>query len=221
MDLKQLKKLADENGLDYQRNANTEQMKALLDAAEINYSEEVKFEEKPVKENFTNLDFELEEVKKEYKAAQTEIDIKKADQKRFVLKEKLKADRNRFKRFLEWERSRNLISVKDDYLLNELQAEDISNLCTCYRSPSAGSFAEVGKEYKYSSYYDESRNKEMYVVYVERFIAPEDQITPQLAWKMSQGFMPQESDYLPGKTQYRRTVLVESEFFKYFKVDEI
>jgi|DEB0MinimDraft_4_1074332.scaffolds.fasta_scaffold14982_2 hypothetical protein len=228
MELKELKELAKSNGLEFAKNATRDQVKALLDAAEIPYNDEPMprdfqleaIESEVKKNNYTSSEYDIDELISEYKMAESSIDIKRADQKRAVIKKKIAEDKEALKKLLIWERRRGIISVSDDYLLNEIEESECTKVCECTnRIPSGGSFAEEGQEYKYKSYYDESRNKEVFVVFVKREIAPEDQISKELAWKMSQGFMPTMDDYAPAKTQVRRVAMVESEFNKYFKIE--
>lgn len=228
MELKELKELAKNNGLEFAKNATRDQVKALLDAAEIPYNDEEiprdfqleSIEKEIKKNNYSSSEYDIDELISEYKMAESAVDIKRADQRRTVIKQKIKEDKDALKKLLLWERRRGIISVADDFLLNEIEEAECTKECECVRAiPSGGSFAEVGSRYKYKSYFDESRGKEVFVVFVVRTIAPEDQITKELAWKMSQGFMPERSDYLPPKLQVRRVSLVESEFNKYFNVE--
>ena len=228
MTLKELKDLAKSNGLDFAKNANMNQMKELLIASGIDFvvgetepeNHEMFEEKKPIKINNYH-DLEVEELIKEYKYAESAIDLKKADQKRFILKGKIKDNAELTLKVLKWERMRKIIGVADNYKLNELEKDECSKSCACIRTiNSGGSFAEVGKEYPYLSYFDEGRGKEVFVIYVDRTIEPEAQISKELAWMMSQGFMPKMEDYAPAKTLWHRVAYVESEFVKYFSIEE-
>lgn len=224
MSVKELKELAKSNGLDFAKNASEKQMKELLIASGVEFQEtaEMEFKEgvKPSK-NYSHHDLELDELIKEYKYAETPVDLKRADQKRFILKNKIEDNAELTLKILKWERMRKIISVADNYKLNSLEKDLCDKTCMCIRTiNSGGSFAEVSKEYPYLSYYDESRGKEVFIIYIDRTIEPEAQIGKDLAWKMAQGFMPEMKDFQPAKTQWHRVSYVESEFVKYFKVDE-
>lgn len=214
MNLKELKTIAKNNNLEFAKNANTAQMTKLLQ--ENGLMPESK------ETSYDNLDHDFKTLVYEYKVAESAIDIKKADQKRSVLRVKLNDHPEKLIDFLKWERSRKIISVGDNYLLNELEKEKLDKRCTCIREiPSGGTHEQVGEEYPYLNYYDESRQMDMFTIYIDRTIAPEAQIDKKLAWKMSKGFMPQESDYAPEKVVWHRMTLNENEFNKYFKVDEL
>lgn len=122
-----------------------------------------------------------------------------------------------YRKLLTWERQRRLISVPDEYALNKMEAETLEENCECYNAPPSGLRCSLGGKYKHTSYFDEARQKEMYMTYIPVVIAPESQIGEKLSWKMSQGFMPEMSDYPSAKTVWKRRVLVDSEWHKYFR----
>ena len=120
-------------------------------------------------------------------------------------------------KFLSWKRKRKLITVAEDYKLNELENEKLEKECQVINSPPTGMRAHLGEVYKFHSYFDQASDKDMYVVYVSRTIEPEEQISKQLARKIAQGFHPTPEEYEPEKTVYHRRVMIEREFLKYFQ----
>lgn len=119
---------------------------------------------------------------------------------------------------LKWERSRKLINVPDEYELNQWEMiNECENECECFQKMTPGLRTEILGRYKYKKYYDETKESDVYVTYVPVHIAPEEQITKELAWKISQGFMPKEEDYLPEKIVVRRFALRESEWKRYLR----
>lgn len=126
-------------------------------------------------------------------------------------------DLDTYKALLTWERQRNLIGVSDEYTLNKLEAETLEESCECFNAPPSGLRCSLGGKYKHISYFDEARQKDMYVTYIPVVIAPEAQIGDELAWKMQQGFMPEMKDYPKAKILWKRRVLVDSEWSRYFR----
>lgn len=123
-----------------------------------------------------------------------------------------------YAKLLTWERQRNLISIPDEYILNKMEADTIQDFtCECHNKPPAGLKAELFGKYKHRTYFDEARQKEIYVTYIPVVIQPEEQIGRELEWKISQGFMPDVKDYPPAKELWNRRVLVESEWNRYFR----
>ena len=81
--------------------------------------------------------------------------------------------------------------------------------------------AQLGDKYRFKTYFDESRGKDVYVTYIDVVQEPEDQISPQLASKIRRGFHPEPEDYLPPKTIIKRVALIDSEWRRYFKESAI
>jgi hypothetical protein len=178
---------------------------------------------------------EIKQLAAEYKLADSQLAIAQVKQKRSVLRAKVKADGNvgALKTLLQWEKSRKLIKVgdADDYLLNELEMNDIpeNRKCTCIRKlPGPGIPAVVGRKYKYTTRFDQSyKNKAtketgnvFYTFYMERTIERRAQISRQLAEKMAMGFMPKEDDFAKERVVIEKRELIESEFDKYFEVED-
>lgn len=228
MDAKQLKEVADKHGIEYAKNANAATMKKILaendihmqDTQDISVQEEAPAAPQP--KSYTNFDHELKEAVALFKGAETSLELKRANQKRHVLKEKIKKEDNKeaLKKLLVWERRHRVIEKADDYLLNEIEQAELSKSCQCINKiGAAGTYAQLGEAYPFTTYFDETRASDMYVIYVNRTIAPEEQIGKELAFKIEQGFMPSLEDYQKPKTVWHRLVLVEREFRKYFRVD--
>lgn len=142
--------------------------------------------------------------------------IKKAI-KIFKLEVLKNEDLKTYRALLTWERQRNLINVVDEYALNKMEADTLEEGCECFNPPPSGLRCSIGGKYKFVSYFDEARQKEMYVTYIPVTIAPESQISQQLEWKMAQGFMPSMEDYPEAKILWKRRVLVDSEWQRYFR----
>ena len=147
--------------------------------------------------------YDLNGIKKAIKILKTEI-----------LKDE---DVETYRKLLTWERQRRLISVPDEYALNKMEADTLEETCECFNAPPSGLRCELGGKYKHVSYFDEARQKEMFVTYIPVTIAPESQIDQKLEWKMNQGFMPSMEDYPEAKILWKRRVLVESEWQRYFR----
>lgn len=166
----------------------------------------------------------LKRIQQGFKAAEklenNEVEMRKLSRDLEVLKTTLREHKNEdiLKKVLQWERSRKLIGVVDEYELNELEEKDANGECRCYTKPrSVAIVAEIGEDYRYTKQFDESRGCDVYTTFLRRRIAPEEQIPPELMRKINLGYMPKEEEYLPEKTQIRRLVLVESEWEKIFK----
>ncbi len=159
-------------------------------------------------------------LKDAYKSASTPLLVKRAEQARGLLRKKIKEDPEALVPFLKWERAVKKISVADEYLLNSLEKELYSDRCLCINQILASTPEQVGEEYPFYSYFDESRGTDMYVVFTNRVIPPESQIPPKLQWKIEKGFMPEESDYPPEKTVWHRQVFTQPNFDRYFRIDE-
>lgn len=146
-------------------------------------------------------------------------DLNKVKQAIKVFKtEVLKAnDLDTYRKLLTWERQRNIIGVSDEYALNKMEADTLEENCECYNAPPSGLRCSLGGKYKFVSYFDEARQKEMYITYIPVVIAPESQIGQALEWKMAQGFMPEMKDYPEAKVLWKRRVLVDSEWNRYFR----
>lgn len=239
MQASELKKIADENGIDYHKNANAATMQKILAEHDIHIgsSEDVVETEsgelKPAPQSlpkatmaapqsYTNFDHKLKEAVSLFKAATTSLELNRANQQRHILKEQIKREGNQkaLAKLLKWERAHKQISKVDDYLLNEMEKDAAEGSCLCAtRIPASGTHTQEGKVYPFTKYYDESRESDVFVVFVDRTIEPEAQIGRELDWKMKQGFMPEMKDYAPAKTVWHRLPLRESEFRKYFRVE--
>lgn len=132
-----------------------------------------------------------------------------------ILEEK---DLKTFASLLTWERQRGLISVADNYALNRMEFETLDgDTCECFQTAPSGLLCELGGQYKHKTYFDEARQKDMYITYIPVTIEPESQIGKKLEWKMKQGFMPEMKDYPEAKILIHRRLLVDSEWTRYFR----
>lgn len=236
MDAKQLKSIADNHGIEYQKNAGAKKMLEILADNDIHPDPSKMIVDNPViadlvinervnvaPQSTTNLEHEFSAVVAEFNRANTELEIRRANQSREVVKTKIRKaqDDQLLKRALLWERSHKVINISDNYELNAIESEELEAECECIQKlPSAGHHVYLGDKMKYKKYFDETRGKDMFIFYPVRTIDPEEQISKELANKMARGFMPQESDYAPPKDLVHRFTLVASEFLRYFKIYE-
>lgn len=136
------------------------------------------------------------------------------------LKEALKAagDKKLLAALLRWEQAVRAISVKDQYVLNEIDYENLEDEYECIKEPpSRGFHAHVGTVGKYYKVFDHERNKEMYHFFVPREVEPEFQLSKNAAKKMQQGYVLEPKDFPESKTLYNRYSLVDTEWTKYFQ----
>jgi len=136
-------------------------------------------------------------------------------------KEEVKEFPAHYKKILHFQYQRKLLkdNSQEMSILNEMEAADCPLKCIQIHSvPSAGMRVDMHKEYPTKKYFDETRSMDMYTFFVDVAISPEEQITRELAWKIRQGFMPEQKDFLPEKKIWTRYSLNEKEFSKYFKL---
>lgn len=235
MSVAKLRKIAKENNIEFDKDAGAESLIETLRDAGIPVSDSFVSSSKPriEKEPSENINLSglTDEVSLEFKFLtqkytqvlrlkdnpnkELELTIIKKDLNN--IKQKAKDNENLYRKILQWERSRNMINVQEDYYLNELEANELEYNCQCILKMVAGRKVQVGQECKYKSYYDESRSADVFIIYTERVIEPEQQISKELDRKMRMGFMPTEEDYAPPKTVWHRFTLVDREFYTYFK----
>ena len=231
MEAKDLKKIADENKVEYPSNANKKKMLELLDAFGVEVSDSDKPTEyiKPIEEPAiqqgitTNFDHELKKMAAGYKLAETPYDIRKADQERALLRNSIKDSNNSASllRLLKWERKHGYIAEGDKYFLNAHEAVNAKGSCeNKSKLPSPAYYTKVGNSYPYNTYFDEARESEMFVFYVDREVSPEEQISKELQWKMDNGYKPEKEEWEKPKTLWLRFTLRESEFKKFFRIED-
>lgn len=167
---------------------------------------------------------EIAEIERQFEMAKSDnggddIMRKRVIQSSVVLTEKIRKSKNKdeLMQFLKWKRSRGIIDKKESFELNEYESESLEDVCECHHKTVPGLYAEVGGQYKFSKYFDESRQKDMYVTYITQVVEPEAQMSKELARKIQQGFHPSPEDYAPEKTIYHRFPLVETEWKKHFR----
>lgn len=226
----QLKSLADEHGLEYKKNYGTEKMQAILADAGIdlpveNISPEILDE--PARYDF---EAELSVIQKQANdiVRIKDRDIKDARLKELkhvlnALKKKVEGtgDEHSLKTVLQFARSRGMIDEHsaDAYKLNEIEANECEMECECVSRIDASGFgASVLHTYPCKSHFDEARGENVYTIYVDREVSPEEQIGAHLERKLNQGFLPEPKDYEAPKTLISRRQLRQSEFDKYFEL---
>ena len=228
MNAKELKVIAVENGVEFQQSYSAKKMEEILKEAGIEVKVEASHQD--LGSVFRGR---IQEVAKEYKGARTQIEIKRAKQAVLVLRREIKEseDINSLVTLLKWERSRKLISVQDDYLLNQMEMDNLPDdrVCICKtKLPGSGIRAVVGTEYKYFQHYDENYiNKatkvpgnNFFTFYVPKVISGDEQIDEALASKIKRGFHPEAKDYKEDRILINKYTLIESEFEKYFDIED-
>lgn len=121
-------------------------------------------------------------------------------------------------KMLRFQKSRGVISVKDEYYLYKYDSDNATMECECYGMIAASGFhVEVGGIYKYTKMFDENRKCDMFTVYATRVIGPDAQLNAKASRRLDKGFEVKEEDYEKEYTQYRGYMLRESEWMKYFR----
>jgi hypothetical protein len=170
-----------------------------------------------------DMDLKLKKIKFAYREAESKLDLKRADQSRSLLRKEieLSEDTGALVKFLKFERSHQRITKADAYLLNSIERHDADQRCHQVNKISAsGTHTSLGAEYDFYTYFDDTRVMDMYVIFVPKIIPPEFQIGKELAWKMSNGFLPEQKDFEKEKTLWHRLVMKETEFKKYYEILE-
>lgn len=222
----ELKRICDENGIEYDAKMGKPKLLKLLESNGVKgfeaktapdvqtkgAAEAAVREWNALKNELANYQVDTQEqkerVRKVYQDRSNSIKVELS---------KLNAEDELLK-ILRFEYTRNLIPKQHVYKLNEMEAARCDKLCEVYKTPKAsGMHMEIGARYPFFQTWDETRQSNMYTFFVTVTKAPEDQISKELGWKISQGFMPEKSDYAPPKTMYMRFTLRQSEFDKYLK----
>lgn len=214
-----LKSFADEKGLEYEKNYSVKKMIALIQEAgfELPERDEVAPVEPAPKASSKGIKKELRELE-ELIRDKSPVGEKRAKTAIGILKKETESDPAKRIELLRFLDSRDLLNVADEYELNAICAREAKGQCLHVNKTVSGHFLEIGKEYPFDKYFDETRKAYIFKVYVDVTKEPEDQITREAARKMSLGFQLTESDYLAPKVLWRKTTLVESEFRKYFEI---
>lgn len=217
----ELKRVADQHGIEYQSNAGATKMRELLASHDI-HIENVPHGtvEQPASQSTSNLTHELRQLDSYYKLAQTDLDIKKCEDQRMKLRKSLSGDAD-IKQMLQWERARKYITVKDKYLLNALEAQDARMKCDYVSriSTEGAYFLNVGETYPCEESFDEGRGQSIFTVYTKRTIEPDEQITPDIERDMRMGLdIRDKVSKIKPKDQWHRFQLVDSEFKQYFRL---
>ena len=214
-----LKKIAKENDIDVPRGTSLDDLIDVLQTRNVDFPKEDEVIAEPSKKS-GDLIQKLTDIKRAYELRRSVVDEDRVKREIAELDVKIResGDMSLLESFFKWQKSRKVLDVKDTYHLNQLEQEHLEDVCTCHQKvPSSGLYAKLGGTYKYSQVFDEERQKQVYTTFVTRIVSPQAQITPQLKWKMDQGFMPEKGDYKKAKTLYHRVMLVETEWRKYFR----
>jgi hypothetical protein len=120
---------------------------------------------------------------------------------------------------LTWERDNQLLKIEDEYALNAKEEKECNEECECVAKLNAGGRYTLGTRYKYRKYFDESRNKTVYVMYVPRIVESNEQITRDIERKLEIGYLAKdlEQDYPEPKRYVRKDQLVDNEWKRYFR----
>lgn len=241
MSLKQLKQLASDNDVVFEKNAPFGKMIDLLTEAGVDLPEdeheEVKTSDNKLNKFINDYGVAIAEhaalIKPRKNKQKPDQSLVQMSEAKLRSMEKVKReltdglrknqDNESLKRLWTWERSRKIINTANEFALNAMEEEELEEECQCVVRLHAAYRAEVGVFYKYKKEYSENHNgseegHDVYTFYVPEVKTPEDQVTKELSRKLSQGFHPEASDYLPEKTIVHRWQLVDTEFNKYFKV---
>jgi len=245
MELSEMKTLARKNNLKFHKNFGVVQMEKVFKAANIdpNFDPDAiipdldKIEsqenhdddtiERPVSYNKSEENEKLARLLKELSSEFKSIDSIH-EKKQFDIKVKKNTDaikelkdEDLILKMLQWQKSRKIINISDRYLLSEIESGLATERCrNVARVDAAGMHLVTGKDYKFSTYFDPTRECDIYNVYVDRTIEGEAQIDKGLAFKMRNGFMPEISDFKEDKIVWYVFPLAEKEFLRYFEVLE-
>jgi len=175
-----------------------------------NYNEDIK----AMLKRFTEV--ERLKGKPEYKQYESKLVV---DLEKFTAMIEKEATPAQFRAYRELLRTRDRLSRKHYYLLNEHDAKNAKE--SCFFRPTEAvhgdlSFCEIEEKYKFTRVYDEGRKKFVYTVFTTRVVEGEEQIDKKLAQKIARGFVPDEKDFKKDYTQWHRVTLVENMFSKYF-----
>lgn len=122
---------------------------------------------------------------------------------------------------LNFEMQRKMLPDGDQYLLNQVESMDLKKECRCIHIPKTPNlFTRVNSVYKFDTFFDPERGKNMYIVYVDRVIDAADRISKNLEKRIRRGDILESHDYGEDATQVRKLVLVDNEFYKYFEPEE-
>lgn len=113
---------------------------------------------------------------------------------------------------------RKQLPVQWEYLLNELEAKLCNQKCQCIDpNTPPGIPAKLSGVYPFKSQYDEDKQRNINITYINREIPGSEQIDEELAREMANGFKPDKDQYKPTKTLWRKVVLNEQQWLKHFK----
>lgn len=115
------------------------------------------------------------------------------------------------------DRKKGTLSDANRQILNEIDLKKCDGVCVVKSAdvPSVH-YLKDGMECKF--FYD--TDSERYVVFVEREIPPEHQLTYKIIQKEERGHFPDEKEYPKTKILLHRLDLTSGEFDKWFKVEK-
>jgi hypothetical protein len=228
---KELKEVAVKAGLEFETSWNAQKMQALLDSAGIGeQGEELIDPRKDVGDNSRVIDLgvKFRELTGDYEKADR-IDDKYVKQmkRRDALLEinAIKSElrelnaTNSVTAILRWESQHQMLDLQDDYELNMIEESECEHSCECVAKLNAGGRYSLGDMYKYKKQYDELRKSYVYIMYIHRTKAPNEQITPEIEAKLDMGYLARDlvNEYPKEKRLVRKDSLVESEWKRYFR----
>lgn len=128
---------------------------------------------------------------------------------------------------LRRERNKGTIHLSDNYLLNEIEAARIEDLCTV-KTDDAPMVHHLKKgmecKFIYDSDFDDKKNKPdsigRYYVYVSHIVPPDHQYSYDLALKELKHHPTSPEDYPKPKLQVKRRVFKEKEFDAWFEAND-
>lgn len=234
MNAKELKKLAEENGVEYKKTWSGEKVLDALVTAGVQLPQGPEIEEHiedipapktkkndAARQALKDLELDVKKIRSisDRKLQQAEMSRLKRETQPLIEGLKKSGDVNGYVKVLQFMRSRQMIDKKQIFELNELESKQCDMKCR-YMSDigASGHHLNLGNEYPCTKYFDEGRQQDMYIVFVNRVMKPEEQITPELENKMKLKLRIEDSDYTPHKTIWHRMPIAEKQFFRFFEV---
>lgn len=128
---------------------------------------------------------------------------------------------------LKRERNLGKIHSSDNYLLNTIEVERLTDKCIV-KTEDAPVVHHLKKDleckYVYDPDYNDGKNKKdsvgRYYVYVPRIVPSEHQLSVKTVLKIERGHPTDESDFPPERVLIHRLALKRQEFFAWFEVED-
>lgn len=240
MNAKELKKLAEENGVEYKKTWSGEKVLDALVTAGVQLPQEPEIEEHvedipapktkkndAARQALKDLELDVKKIRSisDRKLQQAEMSRLKRETQPLIEELKKSGDVNGYVKVLQFMRSRQMIDKKKAaekgliFELNELEAKQCDMTCR-YMSDIGASRPglDLGNDYPYTKYFDESRQQDMYIVFGKEVKQSQDQISPELEQKMKLKLRVEDGDHAPPKTIWHRHSFAEKQFFRFFEV---